>query len=219
MDHNHDADCKCIPTAAVQSLDEMDFERGIWSAGKRLYYAIWLVYGEVHVYFPFFISALYNDLEKLDKFIRSGETNNVDSNGYTALHYASRNGHLTACELLLKAGAEVNACTRSGGVTPLIRAALMGNFSLYEQKKNRIILRKVCHSRFISLGHDNIVQQLLRSGADIFHQDNDGNTALHKAAQNQHHHVMELLLDSTTEKHRLEGICNKKGLTANDITK
>lgn len=73
--------------------------------------------------------ALYNDLEKLEKFIKSGDTNKVDLTGYTALHYASRNGHLIACEKLLNAGADVNACTRSGGVTPIIRAALMGNFT------------------------------------------------------------------------------------------
>lgn len=33
-DHKHDGECHCRPTAAVQSLDEMDFERGIWTAGK-----------------------------------------------------------------------------------------------------------------------------------------------------------------------------------------
>lgn len=33
MDHQHDTECKCKSTVAVQSLDEMDFERGIWSAG------------------------------------------------------------------------------------------------------------------------------------------------------------------------------------------
>lgn len=71
--------------------------------------------------------ALYNDLEKLDKHILSGQTKKVDSTGYTALHYAARSGHLKVCERLLDAGADVNACTRSGGVTPLIRAALMGN--------------------------------------------------------------------------------------------
>lgn len=69
-------------------------------------------------------------MEKLDKHILYGQSNNVDSTGYTALHYAARSGHLKACERLLNAGADVNACTRSGGVTPLIRAALMGNFKL-----------------------------------------------------------------------------------------
>lgn len=33
MNHEHDTHCKCKSTVAAQSLDEMDFERGIWSAG------------------------------------------------------------------------------------------------------------------------------------------------------------------------------------------
>lgn len=36
MGHQHDAHCKCKATVAAQSLDEMDFERGIWSAGMLL---------------------------------------------------------------------------------------------------------------------------------------------------------------------------------------
>lgn len=58
--------------------------------------------------------------------------------GYTALQYAARNGHFKACEQLLSAGANVNACTRSGGVTPLIRAALMGNFEYFNFIKNEM---------------------------------------------------------------------------------
>lgn len=166
-DHSHNAHCECKPSAAVQSLDEMDFERGIWSA------------------------ALYNDTEKLKKFIDSGQTNAVDATGYTALHYSSRNGHLNICEQLVRAGANVNAGTRSGDVRPLCRAAMMG--------------------------HDKIVQLLLRNGADIFHQDNDGNTALHKAAQNHHQNVIKILLNWSSESPRLENICNKKGVTAIDI--
>lgn len=72
---------------------------------------------------------------------------------------------------------------------------------------------------FISIGHDKIVHLLLRKGADVFHQDNDGNTALHKAAENKHHHVMKLLLDSSNERNRLESICNKKGLKAIELAK
>lgn len=71
-------------------------------------------------------SALYNDLSRLKMCIDSGQVNKIDSMGYTALHYAARSGHLNVCDMLIQAKADVNACTRSGNVTPLIRAAMMG---------------------------------------------------------------------------------------------
>lgn len=70
--------------------------------------------------------ALYNDMDRLKKFINAGQTNKPDSSGYTALHYAARKGHLNVCNELLRARADVNARTKSGNVTPLMRAAMMG---------------------------------------------------------------------------------------------
>lgn len=61
-----------------------------------------------------------------------------------------------------------------------------------------------------------MVQLLLRKGADIFHQDNGGNTALHKAVQNKQQHIVEIILDSSCDAVRLENICNKKELKAKD---
>lgn len=69
------------------------------------------------------------------------------------------------------------------------------------------------------IGHEKIVELLLRHGADVYHQDYDGNTAYHRAAENKHHHIMQLLLDLSNERNRLENICNKKGLKAADIAK
>lgn len=78
-----------------------------------------------------------------------------DGSGYTALHYASRNGHLEMCRELLSHGAEVNAKTRSGQATSLHRAATQG--------------------------HVRVVELLLKSGAEVNVQDADGLTALHRA--------------------------------------
>lgn len=68
-------------------------------------------------------------------------------------------------------------------------------------------------------GHERVVHLLLRKGANTFHQDFDGNTALHKAAQNNHQSVMKLLLDSSSDSDRLQSICNNKGLRALDLSK
>lgn len=46
--------------------------------------------------------------------------------GYTALHYASRNGHLEICKYLIENGANIDARTRSGQATALHRACAAG---------------------------------------------------------------------------------------------
>uniref|UniRef100_UPI00358E9B12 ankyrin repeat domain-containing protein 39-like n=1 Tax=Myxine glutinosa TaxID=7769 RepID=UPI00358E9B12 len=91
------------PRELGQSLEEMDFERGIWTA------------------------ALDGNVERIEAFLRKGVQPDIrDSSGFTALHYASRAGHEAACRALLVAGAAVDART-PGGATPLHRAATQGH--------------------------------------------------------------------------------------------
>ncbi|XP_057212118.1 ankyrin repeat domain-containing protein 39 [Triplophysa rosa] len=104
---SHVTQCACSAHRSApsvhQTLDEMEFERGIWSA------------------------ALDGDLEKVRSFLRKGIDPNLrDQSHYTALHYAGRAGHLSVCMLLLDCGACVNAQTR-GGATPLHRSAYCGH--------------------------------------------------------------------------------------------
>lgn len=97
-DHSHSSSGVC------QTLDEMEFERGIWYA------------------------AQYGDLDKVEKLIDRG-IDLKDKSGYTALHYAARNGHVDVCKLLLNKGANVNAVTKSGCATALHRATSAGKFT------------------------------------------------------------------------------------------
>ncbi|XP_034190720.1 palmitoyltransferase Hip14 [Osmia lignaria lignaria] len=114
-----------------QSLMEMEFERGIWYA------------------------AQYNDLDRVKALLKKGTPIDAeDFAGYTALHYAARNGNDDICKFLIENGAAVNARTRCGRATPLHRAAMQG--------------------------HSQIVRLLLKSGANPNLQDADGCTALHK---------------------------------------
>nr|XP_060643176.1 ankyrin repeat domain-containing protein 39 [Anolis sagrei ordinatus]XP_060643177.1 ankyrin repeat domain-containing protein 39 [Anolis sagrei ordinatus]XP_060643178.1 ankyrin repeat domain-containing protein 39 [Anolis sagrei ordinatus] len=86
-----------------QTLDEMDFERGIWCA------------------------ALNGDLEKVKRHVLNhGNPSEPDAFGYTALHYASRHGHYDVCRFLLERGALCDAQTH-GGATALHRAAYCGH--------------------------------------------------------------------------------------------
>lgn len=104
--HIHHAGCSCVgnSTTYSQNLDEMDFERGIWSA------------------------AVNGETERIKKYINKNISPDVlDASGYTALHYACRHGHVNVCKLLLKSGANPNILTRSGKASPLHRAAHMGH--------------------------------------------------------------------------------------------
>ncbi|ROI74418.1 Fibroblast growth factor receptor 1-A [Anabarilius grahami] len=132
---SHGSQCTCSAhrsTPSVhQTLEEMDFERGIWSA------------------------AMDGDVERVRAFIKKGiDPNMRDQANYSALHYASRAGEQSVCELLLDCGACVNAQTR-GGATPLHRAAYCGHYS--------------------------VLQLLLDRGADPCLTDDDGSTPLHKS--------------------------------------
>lgn len=99
--NNHN--CHTVNTSVCQTLDELDFERGIWHAAR------------------------YGDLERVRKLLLQGTCVNVTDNaGYTALHYAVRGGHLNICKFLLSNGADINAITRSGKSTSLHRAAFIG---------------------------------------------------------------------------------------------
>ena len=90
-------------SSATQSLDELEFERGLWSA------------------------ALNNDLNKCQELIRKGHNvSQPDSSGFTALHYAVRASNIELIECLLKAGCDINAQTKAGKATALHRACSKG---------------------------------------------------------------------------------------------
>ncbi|XP_021564366.1 ankyrin repeat domain-containing protein 39 isoform X2 [Carlito syrichta] len=138
--------CSCpgaVP-GVQQTLEEMDFERGIWSA------------------------ALNGDLSRVKYLIlKATDPSQPDSAGYTALHYASRNGHYAVCQFLLESGAKCNAQTH-GGATALHRASYCG--------------------------HTEIARLLLSHGSNPRLVDNDGMTSLHKAAEKGHVDTCSLLI-------------------------
>ncbi|EKX39056.1 hypothetical protein GUITHDRAFT_114931 [Guillardia theta CCMP2712] len=84
------AACSCCARKQPmqQTLEEMDFERGIWGA------------------------AALGDLERMRTLLeeRQRDVNACDKSGYTALHYAARSGKDQICQLLLDRKAAVNAC-------------------------------------------------------------------------------------------------------------
>ncbi|XP_053905606.1 ankyrin repeat domain-containing protein 39 [Cuculus canorus] len=159
----------CCPSrvaapSAHQSLAEMDFERGIWSAARD-----------------------GDEARVLELLERHGEPGQPDEAGYTALHYASRNGHLGVCQLLLGRGARCDART-PGGATPLHRASYCGHLA--------------------------ITRLLLAHGADPAATDSDGHTSLHKAAEQGHRELCVLLLQHSPA---LAGLRDAKGRCPRDV--
>ncbi|XP_068979164.1 ankyrin repeat domain-containing protein 39-like isoform X1 [Bombus flavifrons] len=154
MEHGHNCNdhntcCSVSNNIGVsQSLMEMEFERGIWYA------------------------AQYNDLDRVKVLLKKGVSPDAeDSAGYTALHYAARNGHYKICNILLENGAAVNAQTRCGHATALHRAAMQS--------------------------HSEIVELLLRFDANPNLKDVDGYTALHRALTARSTPVCKLLIPCT----------------------
>lgn len=158
--------CSCpggVP-GVQQTLEEMDFERGIWSA------------------------ALDGDLGRVKSFVQKPtDPSQPDSAGYTALHYASRNGHYAVCQFLLENGAKCDAQTH-GGATALHRASYCG--------------------------HTEIAQLLLSHGSDPRLVDSDGMTSLHKAAERGHGAICSLLLQHSPA---LKAIRDRKARLACDL--
>ncbi|KAM4747631.1 ankyrin repeat domain-containing protein 39 [Rhinophrynus dorsalis] len=98
--------CTGVVPDVQETVQEMDFQRGIWSA------------------------ALDGDLSRVRRFIQKGTDPNLPDNfGYTALHYSSRQGCLPVCRFLLDNGADSNAQTH-GGSTALHRAAYCGHLQV-----------------------------------------------------------------------------------------
>ena len=101
------------------------------------------------------VGKLKQLLEK--DFERWTDSRDTELSGLTPLHYASRNGRTECVKMLLekKYKCDVNARTKSGNATALMRAS--------------------------AVGEEEIVDMLLKAGADASLRDDDGETALHKA--------------------------------------
>uniref|UniRef100_A0A0K8T4B7 Uncharacterized protein n=3 Tax=Lygus hesperus TaxID=30085 RepID=A0A0K8T4B7_LYGHE len=133
--------------SVTQTLDEMDFERGLW--------------------YP----AMQGDLAQIDKILAKGvDVNSTDKSGYTPLHYAVRTGDISVVRKLLKAGANVNLKTKAGQATPLHRAAAAGHSEvvklLLEHGAEKVPLdsdgRTPLH-RSAEAGHEGVSLLLLRA--------------------------------------------------------
>ncbi|KAL7058488.1 hypothetical protein AAHC03_017046 [Spirometra sp. Aus1] len=168
---HHQHQCACVQSSALaQTLDELGFERGIWNC------------------------AVYGDIDKLSSLLNSGTPVNAQDNyGYTALHYAARNGRLEVCKILLEHGADAYIATKSLKSTALHRAAYSG------------------HLDFVKL-----LAQINTPGRSplVLLQDTDGESCLHSAARGRQKEVYDWLAETFPE---LVPLRNNAGKTAEEV--
>lgn len=134
MDHKKDCNhssCACASanSSVCQTLSEMDWERGLWNAGKSnqsLHFKLRYNPDDLNS-FPAFNGEQERVQMLIDKAKNAKDVvTALDNAGYTALHYAARNGHVEICKILFQYGADINALTKSAQATPLHKAAASG---------------------------------------------------------------------------------------------
>jgi ankyrin repeat protein len=105
----------------------------------------------------------------------------TDDSGWTALHFAARNGHLDVAKLLLANKADVNVKTKIG-MTPLEVAFAFSPSAMP-------------FARTTDTNYEAIAELLIAHGAEVSSRSNVGLTALHYAASAGFTNVINELLD------------------------
>ena len=136
------------------------------------------------------IGAVLNE-NKLEFLIKAGcDVNVTGPDGKSALMTAAARGKVYCCQLLLNAGADVNAQDNIECNTPLIYAATGGlEFLCFR-------LRHPFHLSEAAPGTTECLKLLLGAGADVNQPNQRGETALHAAAFGTNVECLKLLIEA-----------------------
>ena len=131
------------------------------------------------------------------------DVNSAAGDGSTALHWAANNGDLDMVKQLIALGANVNAGTRIGGMTPLYMAARKGNAAIISALLKAGAKAKEVNSNGTTVlmvaaasGDADSVRALIDAGAEVNAVDNtNGQTALMFAASLNRAATIKVLLE------------------------
>jgi ankyrin repeat protein len=165
----------------------------------------------------FFAAADATDVWAVNTFLAAGiNPNSTQQNGETVLMRASRRGHIAIMKALLSGGADVNA-KDGNGHTALVSAAdnretAVANTLLADSRvdvNSRSANGAGILAIYVARNREDIVPELLKRGAQVDVQDQEGDAAMHGAALNGNVNLLRLLL----EKGANPNIRNKVGGT------
>jgi ankyrin repeat protein len=132
------------------------------------------------------------------------DINTKDVDGNPPLVYAIQRGRAEAVQLLISMGADVNPIDGSL-VTPLMNACWFGKESIIKpllqagadvNARNSIIGWTALHYVTVYCDEETLIPMLAKKGADINARTEDGETALHKAANRGKFHFVKTLLEN-----------------------
>ena len=133
-------------------------------------------------------AAMQGNHDTVRALLKGGaDVNTAQADGMTALHWAAQKNDVDLTKMLLYAGANLKATTRIGGYTPLLVAA--------------------------KLGHAQVIETLLASGADPNAPTMNGTTPLMFAAQAGNAPAVKTLLDKGADVNSKEKVKGETALT------
>ena len=151
----------------------------------------------------FFAAAQARDVMAINAFFDAGINPNAqDADGRTVLIAAAARGDIQTLNALLARGVDVNVKDKRG-YTALSHAIEAMYEDVTDALLNQPNLDANCRglngrpalSAFVWRDNKERVEKLLARGADVTAQDDDGDTALHGAAQTGNVEIIRLLLD------------------------